>query len=167
MARLMMRMLFCLLAAACGDDSNGAFNCGPGIDQRPIEGQMHVDPPATVMYRDNPPASGNHYPVPAPWGIGTVQREQWVHNLEHGGIVMLYNCPAGCAADQQKLVAIMNGRKVDQFNEVRVLITPDSLMPHKFAAIAWGWRLQMDVIDAAEINCFITARYDRAPESIP
>jgi hypothetical protein len=138
---------------------------------------MHIDPPAMITYRDNPPASGNHYPVPSPWGIFTVPRETWVHNLEHGGIVLLYNCPSacdtdagctdGCDADVQKLIAIRGGRKPDLFNEVRVLITPDSLMPHKFAAIAWGWRWQGEAVDAAEINCFIDARYDKAPESIP
>jgi hypothetical protein len=156
--------LIALLAfsAGCGEHS-----CGPGIDQRPIEGQLHVDPPATVSYRDNPPASGNHYPVPAPWGQGTYPRETWVHNLEHGGIVLLYNCPTGCDADVQKLVALRARRPADQFHEVRVLITPDSLMPHKFAAIAWGWRWQGDTIDEGVINCFIGDRYDKAPESIP
>jgi Protein of unknown function (DUF3105) len=154
------------LICGCGSDG-GALACGAGVDQRPIEGATHVNPPAMVTYRDNPPASGNHYPVPAPWGVFTVQREQWVHNLEHGGIVLLYNCPAGCDPDVQKLIALRGRRKADQFNEVRILITPDSLMPRKFAAIAWGWRWQGDAVDESEINCFIDARYDKAPESIP
>jgi hypothetical protein len=154
-----------MVAGCSGGD--GALACGSGIDQRPIEGQTHVDPPATVSYRDNPPASGNHYPVPAPWGMGTYQREQWVHNLEHGGIVLLYKCPTACDAEVLQLLNLRAARHVDQFNEVRILITPDSAMPHKFAAIAWGWRWQGDAIDAAELNCFIDARYDKAPESIP
>src|SRR5438105_14857462 len=119
MGEIMRCLVTLTLLSGCGA-AEGAFACGPGVDQRPIEGQMHINPPATISYRDNPPASGNHYPVPAPWGVSTVQREQWVHNLEHGGIVLVYNCPAGCDADVQKLIALRNRRKADQFNEVRV-----------------------------------------------
>ena len=159
-----------LLLAGCGSaDDMGALACGSGIDQRPIEGFNHVPIGSTVMYRDNPPASGNHYPVPAAWGVAPqpVQREQWVHNLEHGGIVLLYNCPNGCDADVQTFTSIYQTRPVDQFNEVRILITPDTLMPHRFAAIAWGWRWQGDAVDEKTIECFIDARYDKGRESVP
>jgi hypothetical protein len=40
-------------------------------------------------------------------------------------------------------------------------------MPHKVAAVAWGWRWQGDAVDMPAMRCFIDARYDRAPESIP
>jgi Protein of unknown function (DUF3105) len=157
-----------IVVAGCHDD-DGALKCGSGIDQRAIEGWAHVDPPATVMYRDNPPASGNHYPVPAPWGVAPapVQREQWVHNLEHGGIVFLYNCPSGCDDDVQAMTNVLVTRPVDQFNEVRILITPDTLMPHSLAAIAWGWRWQSESWDDKTVECFIDQRYDKGREVIP
>ena len=49
-----------------------------------------------VNYVHNPPASGDHWPWPATWGVHNevLAREWWVHNLEHQGIVLLYNCPA-------------------------------------------------------------------------
>ena len=160
-----LSLVVCLFG--CGQD--GAFSCGSGIDQRPIEGRNHVDPPAMVNYRDNPPASGDHYPVPAAWGVAQapIPREQWVHNLEHGGIVLLYNCPSSCQSDVDHFTRIRSARPADIFHEVRILITSDTPMPHKFAAIAWGWRWQGDAIDEKTINCFIDARYDKAPESIP
>ncbi|HZS41198.1 MAG TPA: DUF3105 domain-containing protein [Polyangia bacterium] len=160
-----------LTAANCdGGDPSCPTHCGRGIDSPPDEGRTHVPIGSTVNYVANPPASGNHYPVWwTPWGLTTqlVQREYWVHNLEHGGIVLLYNCPSGCTDVVDQLVAIRNGTPPDQFNEQRILITADGKMPHKVAALAWDWRWQGDSVDAAAINCFIKARYDHGLESIP
>jgi hypothetical protein len=160
-----------LLLATCGSDGisvKDAAQCGRGIDQPPLEGAMHVYPPTTVDYAANPPASGNHWPTPAPWGVASapIDREQWVHNLEHGGVVLLYNCPSGCDADVAALTALRN-RPADQFHEVRILVTPDATMPKKLAAVAWGWRWQGDSFDQAAVKCFIDARYDKGAESIP
>jgi hypothetical protein len=104
-----------------------------------------------------------------PWGPypNGLPRERWVHNLEHGGIVLLYNCPSGCDDVVGELTTIYSATPVDRFNEQRILIVPDTLMPHKVAALAWRWRWQGDAVDMATIRCFINARYDRAPESTP
>src|SRR4051812_33336752 len=125
----------------CGDDPVCA--CAPAVDSPAFEGATHVPEPTHVDYRANPPASGNHWPMwqlpwqPYPQGL---PRERWVHNLEHGGIVLLYNCPEGCDAEVDQLIALRNGRQPDQFNEVRILIVPDTEMPHRFAAVAWTYR---------------------------
>lgn len=167
-------------SSACdGGDPSCPFACGPGIDAPPFEGRTHVScvpsggtyaavPPVT--YAANPPASGNHCPIWfTPWGPTSevVRPEQWVHNLEHGAVVLLYNCPSGCPDVVNQLVAIRNGTPPDRFNEQRILITADPLMPHKVAAVAWGYRWQGDKVDAATVSCFIKARYDHGLESIP
>jgi hypothetical protein len=90
-----------------------------------------------------------------------------VHNLEHGGVVLAYNCPAGCDDVVAELTALWQSTPPDRFNEQRLLVLPDTAMPHKVAAIAWGWRWQGETVDTAAVRCFIDARYDRAPESIP
>jgi hypothetical protein len=168
-----------LLLAACDASRSGPAcdggvdcpaSCGPGVDSPPFEGAQHVAEPTPVHYNANPPASGSHWPMwQEPWGDYPMElpRERWVHNLEHGGVVLLYNCPSGCEDVHQALIAIRNGRQPDQYNAVRILVTPDSVMPHKVAAVAWLWRWQGDTVDANAINCFINARYDRAPESLP
>jgi hypothetical protein len=150
-------------ACPLGCASNGS------VEPVPDEGAVHVAMGTPVAYVHNPPASGNHWPTPAAWGVHPEQvpREQWVHNLEHGGIVLLYNCPEGCDAEVDQLIALRNARPPDQFNVVRVLIVPDTKMPHRFAALAWTYRWQGDVVDEAAITCFMNARYDRAPESVP
>jgi hypothetical protein len=144
--------------------------CGPDVDAPPFEGAQHVAEPTAVRYTANPPASGNHWPMwQEPWGDYPTElpRERWVHNLEHGGVVLLYNCPLGCEDIHQQLVAIRNGTRPDRYNSVRILVTPDSVMPHKVAAVAWLWRWQGDSVDMNAIQCFIQSRYDRAPESLP
>lgn len=156
--------------ALCTDAAPCAMSCGPGIDSPPDRGGKHVVEPTVVDYPDNPPASGPHWPVwQQPWGFypDELPRERWVHNLEHGGIVLLYNCPAGCPEVIEALKNLAQTTPPDRFNEQRFIITPDTVMPHKVAALAWDWRWQGDAVDAATLRCFIDARYDRAPESIP
>ena len=71
----------------------------PGLVQ-PDMGHVHADPGTTIRYTSCPPASGRHYNAS---GIGPIRAGYygpndtavppgWVHNLEHGGIVLLYSC---------------------------------------------------------------------------
>jgi hypothetical protein len=155
---------------ACSDGPPCALDCGAGVDAPPKETATHIPEPTPIQYSANPPASGPHWPVwQEPWQPypGGLPRERWMHNLEHGGIVLAYNCPSGCDDVIAALTAIWQATPPDQFNEQRLLVVPDLLMPHKVAAIAWGWRWQGDSVDMSAIRCFIDARYDRAPESIP
>jgi len=68
-------------------------------DQTPVEPANHISPGTQARYLTDPPTSGPHYSVrgeaPLPWGFYARQYppEDWVHNLEHGGVVILYNCP--------------------------------------------------------------------------
>ncbi|MDB4969972.1 MAG: hypothetical protein JWN44_5661 [Myxococcales bacterium] len=157
-------------STACDGNGACALDCGAGIDAPANEGQQHVDEPTVVSYAANPPASGPHWPAwQEPWGAypNGLPRERWMHNLEHGGVVLLYHCPSGCDDDVAELTTLRDATAVDRFNEQRVLIVPDASMPHRVAAVAWGWRWQGEVVDLPAIRCFIDARYDRAPESIP
>jgi hypothetical protein len=66
------------------------------------EGRGHINskqpdcPDPNVKYKHNPPSSGCHDPVPSQWGVADptqpVPATKFVHNLEHGGIVLLYKC---------------------------------------------------------------------------
>ncbi len=66
-------------------------------------GNQHVQPGDKVTYPVCPPASGKHINSP---GKGPIQPKVygpgdpvvpngWVHNLEHGGLVLLYSCAKG------------------------------------------------------------------------
>ena len=61
----------------------------------PIQGREHIPLDAPHLpYNSNPPTSGPHYESPVPWGVydHELPDEQLVHNLEHGGVWVSYNC---------------------------------------------------------------------------
>ena len=73
--------------------------CGVVIEQHTDEGASHIYCTSATTYQTVPPSSGNHFgcwpeyrtfDVPVPWG-------NLVHALEHGAVVIVYNCGAtGC-----------------------------------------------------------------------
>jgi hypothetical protein len=87
-----------------------------------------------------------------------LKTERWVHNLENGGVVLLYHC-ADCAADIAKLAAF-------SATHPRTIVTPYPMLPARFAVVAWEYRLVSDCLDLAAFEAFYAARFDHAPESI-
>lgn len=61
------------------------------------------------LWNTNPPTSGPHYEIPAVWGSYTepVNMAQLVHNLEHGGIYILYG-PGVSDATVEQLTSFYN-----------------------------------------------------------
>ncbi|MBX7078387.1 MAG: DUF3105 domain-containing protein [Nannocystaceae bacterium] len=164
------------------DDSTGAAPCADGREPAaaseiegcaalvgtPLcsEGQMHVTQDAVVPWQHDPPASGPHYPTWAAWGehTGVVPRGNWVHNLEHGGIVLSYRCNDDCEPELQTLRDVLAARQ-----QLRILLTKDPLLPgqERFAAIAWTWVLRFDAPDLATLTCFADQHENHAPEDVP
>ena len=74
---------------------------GPG-ERFPDQGRDHVrSGGGSTAYNSVPATSGWHYGhpfAPADWGVDeeVLADEVLVHNLEHGGIGVHYNCPDGC-----------------------------------------------------------------------
>ena len=74
----------------------------PGYVQ-PDMGRRHVEYGTNVTYQYCAPASGSHYnkagsgPIqPRLYGPSdTVIPQGWIHNLEHGAVVVAYRCPSG------------------------------------------------------------------------
>lgn len=124
-----------------------------------IESSDHVS--GGVDYADPPPVGGDHDPCWATWGVHDeeVPDERWVHNLEHGGIVLLYAC-ADCPDEVAALAGLVEERGVHG------LLTPYAQLPRRFAAVAWGVRYVTDCFDLDAIEAFWDANVDRAPESV-
>jgi len=145
--------------------------------QIPDEGpRNHIDPSITPTYKFYPPTSGQHYGTPdgpAPWQTTdqTLREGTFVHNMEHGGVVILYNCPSGAACDTLKSQLsnyVNNLAPVEpQFGEVKMLMTPYSKgMTKKVALVAWNWIEFLDGYDQAEITRFYEIHVDKGPEQI-
>ena len=86
-------------------------------------GRTHVTVGTQVRYTFCPPASGPHYNAS---GQGPIQPrfygpddsaipEGWIHNLEHGGLVVLYNCNlGGCDQTAQDQLRALVGNVPEQ-----------------------------------------------------
>ena len=129
------------------------------------QGRVHVDEGSDVQWNHNPPHSGDHYPSWVQWGVydEPVNRGNWVHNMEHGGVVLAYDCPDGCDEELAELFEVYDARM-----ETSIVITPDPLLEgSRFAAVSWTWVYTFDDPDVDTLLCFVDQHFDHAPESIP
>jgi hypothetical protein len=111
-----------------------------------------------VDYDDLPPTGGPHDPCWAEWGVHEeeVPDERWVHNLEHGGVVFLHNCPNGCPDAVDRMEKLVTGQAI---------LTPYAALPSRFAVVSWEHRLLMDCADTDAMQAFYDTHFDQAPES--
>ena len=142
---------------------------GPMLGQQiSDEGFDHVPVGTVIKYKANPPASGPHYPFPAPAGFypNGLQTGFWVHSLEHGYIVLLYKPPAapGQVAEFDEMLKDFPKSK---YGNVKLVVAPYPNMPHPYAVLGWDWRLQMDAFDRATVLKFYQERVDHGREDIP
>jgi hypothetical protein len=174
---LALAFLFCASSfVACGDSSQNGEDLPPGLcatetKEWPIEGQNHVPEGSQVIYGSNPPSSGNHYPVWGRWGVHAqpLDRGYYVHNLEHGGVAILYRCDGDCPDLVAGLKAILDSRPQDpacaSTVRSRIVLTADPLLDTQVAAASWGHTYRAPCLDAPSLNAFIDRHYDQAPES--
>ncbi len=148
--------------------------CGAVVQQHPIEGATHVAVCSYVDYLTLPPSSGNHYPYWAAFTTYTsrVPEGFWVHDLEHGAIVLSYNCgEAGCADDVAAAQQMIDAYPEDPLCDAtasgvraRFVMTPDPRLDVPFAASAWGWTLRANCFDPDAFLAFAQAHYGQGPE---
>jgi hypothetical protein len=148
--------------------SCGAFEWHP-----PEQGFMHVNVGTQVSYDTNPPASGDHYGVWVAWGSWQTPAppEYWVHNLEHGGVVLLYKCASACPATVAALQAVIDALPADPICateapgvRTRTLLLPDPDLDVPVAAVAWTWIYEAQCVDPVSLSAFINAHYGMGRE---
>lgn len=114
-------------------------------------------------YDSNPPTSGPHAAQFANWGISDVAipKEEAVHNMEHGGVVVWYNCNAqpvlstdDCTQLKNQLGSVVSAAAG---GGAHVLMTPYPDMDHHIALTAWGFLATFDTFDQAHVKAFIDA----------
>lgn len=152
---------------AASDDDAGAVDpeimcaaCGGCEEVIEVVSTMHTTNPVT--YRDPPPTSGPHNPCWGHWDVyddAPLPAERWVHNLEHGGVVFLYNCPDGCEPEVARLRELHRTRP-------RTIVTAYADLPTRFGVVSWGHRLLSECFDEAALLAFYARNFDHAPESL-
>jgi hypothetical protein len=138
-----------------------------------IPDAMHVPLCTPVTYATNPPSGGPHWPkwatfkkydVPVP-------REMYVHDLEHGAVVLAYRCDEPCPD-----VVDFLGTAFDEFaldplcvtggGTNRLILTPDPDLDAPVAAAAWGATYVATCLDRASLDDFMEGRYGKGTESV-
>lgn len=178
MRRLNTILLFSLLAA-CADDNTvveqdvdaGAdtgltLACNGAFVEQTVMSANHVSPPEVIEYADFPPAGGNHRPFWGRWGeYASVGPEVYVHNLEHGGMALLYP-PDAPPDDVQTLREWARLQDAQNGGTFRWILTPLEGLQTPFAAVTWGWVYSADCVDVDGLNAFRDAHYRKAPEDV-
>jgi Protein of unknown function (DUF3105) len=141
---------------------------GPGRTM-PDRGQQHIPPGTGIPYQEYPPTSGSHWPVVAGWGVYTepIPDEVLVHNLEHGGIVLVYNCATPCPDVVRQLPEIFESLPKSKFGHVKVVIAPNPRIKTRFALLAWTRLDEFDRLERERVLRFVQAWQDKGPEDVP
>jgi hypothetical protein len=157
-----------LLAAACsgGDDGDALDPTDypyPVQQIEEIEDRSHFPTGETYDgYNSNPPTSGPHADTFAPSGVSDppVAREMAVHNMEHAGVVVWYNCEAEPALDSDACAELADQLSQVVLQEVAdgkaVLMTSYSLMDTRIALTSWGFLDTFEEFDEVRVRAFIS-----------
>ncbi len=163
----------------------------PGTDIADL-GRGHVPIGTKIDYNSNPPTSGPHYEIWVKPGVYDRPQEDrnLVHSLEHGYIVISYNCDLGNtnegskkdnktatedstqsakltdkydAEDCKKLISDLTAI-YEQKGKNRIVIVPRPDLDIKLALTAWGKLDKLDNFDKKRIENFIDSNRNKGPE---
>lgn len=146
-----------------------------GFFEEDMGNSHNVTPPQKYLFC--PPASGNHYNQPGTLGPiparlykpdDKVGPSNWVHNLEHGGLVVLYrNDSTGATAEgQQAFRDYLSGFPPSPIcnvppRQLSPVIARFDNMPHPFAVLVWDRVLYLDTWDPALATRYFLTEAER------
>lgn len=134
-------------------------------------GRAHV-PAGTPgpVYNTSPPTSGPHADATS-WGehFSPIPHVNQVHNLEHGGVLIQYNCEhealrTGCGRVQQELREVMQSAREDI--DPKIILAPYPDMDEPIALTAWTRLEYLGGPDREAILAFIRGNINHAPEQV-
>jgi len=114
-------------------------------------------------YNSSPPTSGPHYEIPGATEFYTEpqQTETFVHNLEHGEIVIWYRPDA----DSETLQDIQDIQRQEPAATV-ALPYEDIESPYQFALTAWGASQHCERVSQEVVDHFRREYQGKGPEKI-
>jgi hypothetical protein len=183
MTRAGTLLLAALTMAACGDNEepgetpfvppaglSGELCGAPGQRETVTSGAAtHISEGIDIPYNHNPPCIGSHYPIWLDWGLyeTPVNPSYYVHNLEHGGIVFLYDCPEGCPGVVEGLESFARSIAPDDGGDFRWIVMPfEGTLPTRVAAVSWGQMYLNSCVNPNELSQFVADNYRKAPEDV-
>ncbi|MCI0345685.1 MAG: DUF3105 domain-containing protein [Chloroflexi bacterium] len=172
-------------AYACTTEWQPAVTPPPSPDATPrlgyVQPQMektHVSPGDFVRYGYCPPASGRHINAQ---GLGPIQArvfgpdnrilpQNWIHNLEHGGLALLYRCEGGdaCTDEGQGALRAFFGSFPNSpicnipAGNLSPVIAQFEEMAWPYAALVWGQVLPLQTLNTEEVLAFWQQQGERS-----
>ncbi len=121
-------------------------------------GASHVEElPEDYEYNSIPATSGNHFPVPAIWNLydQPVPEISYIHNLEHGGVVIQY----GSDVPPEDVTALRDWYAQDTRGLIVAPLAPeleeeDPALADQIVAVAWTHMLRCGSFDEEALNDF-------------
>jgi hypothetical protein len=136
---------------------------GPG-EYFPPQSRDHIQVGAPhPAYNSDPPTGGWHYDTP--WNPGFYETpaadEYLVHNLEHGYIVISYDCSklSDCGGTKTQIRQLLQ-----RYNDWKIVAVPRENADAAIALTAWGWLEKLSGYDDAKMTAFINVHRDQGPE---
>lgn len=147
-------------------------------------GRGHVPVGTKVDYNSNPPTSGKHYEEWIKAGVYDEAKDDrnLVHSLEHGYIIMSYNCSFGSQTNQKEpsrsAEATSSGKVSEECQKLieqlkfifekkgkhKLIVIPRPNLDSKIALTAWNYLDKFNDFDEKRIEVFIDAHRDQGPE---
>lgn len=116
----------------------------------------------TISYDYQIPTFGTHRPIWPVYGeYQYVPAQRWIHNLEHGAVVLLYHpCANKMQLDQIRTI-------VKQCLYRHIITASERLSAERpFALVTWGKSFEFSVIDQNLVMEFIKTNALKGPEKI-
>lgn len=116
------------------------------------EGGGHVEDGQPLVFQNYPPSSGSMYNQAASAGFyeQSFSEGNWMHNLEHGDVAVLYNCEAtdNCEGLKSQVRNFVNSAPTNGCEKARLLGLPYSRgMSTPITLVAWGRQLDLPAYD--------------------
>jgi hypothetical protein len=166
-----------VLLSACGPDvtreagePRGECNAVETSFQNGSRG--HIEECSETDYPMNPPVFGDHYPFWAAFQTYDfpIPAGYLVHDLEHGAVVFLYDCPDDCPDEVDAVQTFIDALPVDPLCsggvQRRTILVPRPGMGARWAAAAWGFSLTAECFDAELFGDFYGEHVGRGPEDL-
>lgn len=130
-----------------------------------VQAAAHIPDAQRARYDTSPPNSGPHWGAPATWGIkdSSVPDERAVHNLEHGGVLIVHRDLT--PEEESKVRSLVRGLNSAGYGKI-ILAPSAGLGDAKVAASSWGWVLKLPALDERALVAFVRAHHEGsdAPE---
>ncbi len=161
-----------LIVGALVYDSSTTPSVNPNTQFQTSAGRDHVEPGTPLTFTSYPPTSGAHYADSLAWGKynETVDEGFWVHSMEHGGIVVLYNCELtdNCADLKAEAESFFDDAPFNSCPESRVIVMPYAQgMTTPLTVLAWQHRLDLEEYDYRQMVDFYRIHEENGPEVLP